>query len=153
MVIRVRTSNNIQRWLRKFERDYGKLRKDVVDEPRLQAEYGQKLGVKLAPRDKHVTLIHAIDWKLIRKENSKGEAMIYVKPIVHPTDNRSRKTKGRASAYAAIHHSLPLEDFKNGQARTNDPHWGFTVRDEIKRRYGGVMRSHIQNSFKGNNKQ
>lgn len=133
--IRVKASSNIDRWLRKFERDFGATRADVLKEPELQAKLGQQLGVALAPRDQNATLIHAIAWKVDTKDKASATAKIYVKPLVHPRWNRSRLTRGRADKYSAIHHLLGEGEYARGQARSGDPHWMFTVAKEIQRRY------------------
>lgn len=144
MVISVRTTSNLNRWLRKFEKEEGKLRQDVVNEPGLQAKFGQRLGVQLAPRDQYATLVHAIAFKVANKDQNRGTGLIFVRPLVHPVDNKSRRTKGRASAYAAIHHILPRGAYSRGQARSNDPHWLFTVRGVLEDRYKQRILGHIQ---------
>lgn len=142
MVASVRIKTNAAEVLKKFESKLNVLREDVANEPGVVAHLGQQLGRSLAPRDTG-TLINAIDWKQVSKQKTGGTAMVWVRPLVNPKGGSAR-TKGRASAYAAIHHALPLGAHSQGQARTNDPHWMFTVKRELKRRYGTKMVGHIQ---------
>lgn len=141
--IRVTTSSNIDRWLRKFEKDTGKFKANMVKEPEELAKMGQRLGIAIAPRDKYATLIHAIAWKVVSKDKTNAKAAIWIKPIVHPFDNRSRLTQGRADKYATIHHMLAKGDYSRGQARTGDPHWMFTVSKELQRRYKQRVIGHL----------
>lgn len=141
MHIRVTTSTNIDRWLRRFESSVGRFRAGVMAEPRKQAMIGQRLGRALAPRDTGV-LINAISWKTFRDSKDSSTAMVWVRPL----QNRNRS----AATYAAIHHSInpsqrSMKRLPNQKkASTGDFHWMFIVREEIKRRYGKDIQGYIR---------
>jgi hypothetical protein len=144
--VRVTTSSNIDRVLRRFERASNKLRENVVNEPKTQAQIGQKLARSIAPRDTG-TLINAISWKVMDTEKNKGQALIWVRPLANPENGRS------AARYAAVHHKIggrgPMTKLPHQQkASTGDFHWLFIVKDELERRYKKAIRGHIQKFVK-----
>lgn len=79
---------------------------------------------------------------------SRSRALITVKPLVNPLGG-SRRTGGRATAYAAIHHKLSIGNHRAGQARTGDPHWMFTVQEKARNDFNTTIQGHIQD-FTGN---
>jgi hypothetical protein len=144
MHIRITTSSNIDKWLRRFEKKVNTTRTKIVNEPGKQARVGQQLGKALAPRDTG-TLINAISWKVLDKSKTSGTAMIWVRPLQnqHTTANK----------YATIHHRIgdrgPLKQLPwQKKASTGDFHWMFIVQDELGRRYKKTILDHIGELYK-----
>ena len=71
--------------------------------------------------------------------------MLFVRSLTNPKGG-SRKTRGRASAYSAIHHlSSPSASW---QAKTGDPYWMFTIRKQIEQKFNVRVRIHAQRFIK-----
>ena len=111
---------------------------NVLKTPKLIAEWGANKAKSIAPRDTGA-LIQAISFKEAKSsESAKGTVFVRnISNIKYPG-----RIAARVPRYAAIQHHLGLNDYH--QAKTGDPHWGFTIKREGREKFKQALNLHIQ---------
>ena len=130
-------TSNINSWLESWKRKIAAFDKGIDATPQQVAEWGALKAKTIAPKDTGA-LIQAISWQTVAGQKTK-RAMIFVREMQNP---KYQGVRGRVPRYASIHHKLPLKH--PNQAKTGDPHWLFTIRNEAKDRFRRGIVGNIQ---------